>query len=465
MAAASCDDAPEEPTMQANSQEPILANGDIAGSVTGVLAAGQTVDLNTAGSQIQLFSFSKAEGLPDGATLLPVLQLSDSQSFEKMVSIDMALGYDGETYTVTDDEWNAAHVELFGKNPTKVRTAYYRIPVYVVWSDTEYRYNSPDWYAATGTVNEISMSLGYTIYDAYYFLSGATTWDIADANIENYRFEHSEEDVYDDPVFTLRIDIPEDALDAAEGGCYWQIATGSNSGVYGPEFDGDEESSGYLVEGVSAQRGLLTAAGKYDVTINMETRTYEIAMVMRPDYIAVASNANGWSTKDGALLYWSNKDDKPYFCGAARVNNNDGGYKFVWDDSWYGGADGVIDPNGGNIPAPKDENALYWFTVSTDDMTYTIEEVTAIGVIGDMNSWGAMEPLLPDADMLVWSGDVNLTGSWKIIFNEQDWKKNYGGPDLTDPTFDGDNITGYEGLHTVTIDFSGNHPVITVAAK
>lgn len=470
MAATSCEEeSPEAAPMQSNPQEPVLTQGDIAAASAGVLAESGTFALEGAALQAPVLSFTKVDGLPEGAVLTPKFQLAASQAFDgKVETLGMTLDEATGLYCVNTNDWNTAHMAIFGKSP-KVKTAYYRVPLYVTYGGTEYRFQSPDYYIATGSVDETCKDAGFVIYDKYYFLSHATTWELADANIASFAFSHSDADVYDDPVFTFKLEVTQEVLDANGGGCYWKIAsqkaveTGDWTYVYGPELDGDEELSGFLVGDGAAQAGKIVEPGKFRVTINMEEMTYNIEMITRPDWIAVPSKANGWNDS-GSRLYWSNKDDKPYFCGVARVDDSDGGFKFIWDGAWFGGADGVIDPAGGNIPAPVAGMELYWFTVSTEDMTYTMTPVTSIGVIGDMNSWGAQEPLTPDASLLVWSGDVNLTGNWKIRIND-DWAMNYGGPDMADPTFDGDNFSGYEGLHTVTIDFTGNHPVITVAAK
>lgn len=466
LVATSCEeDAPEAPAMQENPQPEILVEGDITGASAGVLAGTTTVALETAGASIPVFAFTEVKEVPEGAELVPELQLSNTEDFANSRTLEMKLGADGETYTVSDDEWNEAHIALFGKSP-KVKTAYYRVPVYLSIDGTKYRYNSTDWYAAAGTVTETCKDAGFVIYDKYYFVGTINDWALA-AELE---FSHSDVDVYDDPVFTIKLDITEDLLAANNGECWWKIApdkavTDQNWDLlYGPEVDGDDNLAGMLIE--KGQSGVIREAGKYRLTVNMEEMTYEFEPITRPDYVAVPSNANGWS-QDGPRLYWSNKDDKPYFCGAAVVNNNDGGFKFIWDNNWYGGADGKIDPAmSDNIKAPVDGNELYWFTVSTDDMTYTMDLVTSVGVVGGLNGWNADAPveLTPDASKYKWSADVALTGDWKIIINHS-WNSNYGGPDVAELTFDGGNIGGFEGNYTVTVDFSGNKPAVIVAPK
>ena len=462
MAATSCEDAPEAPAMQSNPQEPILAQGDVQAAPAGVLAESGTFALEGAPKTVQVVAFTTVDDLPEGATLKPQLQLSNSDSFEKVETLDVTVDLENGNYVVNTNDWNQAHLNLFGKSP-KVKTAYYRIPVYIVYGGTEYRYQSPDYYAVAGTVDETCKDAGFVIYDNYYFIGSINGWGLN----TDYPFTHSDADVYDDPVFSIKLEITQEILDANGGKCWWRIASEKAVAdsnwelVYGPEVDGDDNLSGMLIE--NGQSGVVSAPGKYRLTINMEEMTYEFAPITRPDYVAVPSNANGWN-ESGAHLLWS--EGKGYFCGAARVNNTDGGFKFIWDGSWFGGANGVIDAAGGNIPAPEDGNQLYWFTVSTEDMTYTMTPITSIGVVGGLNGWDANAPieLKADESLLVWSGEVNLTADWKIIINHS-WDSNYGGPDVAELTFDGGNIGGFEGNYTVTVDFSGNKPAVIVAPK
>jgi len=462
-----CDEAPEVPPMQVNEQPEILAAGDIEGAVAGVLAGTTTVALETAEAAIPVFAFTEVKDIPAGAVLKPVFELSNSADFAKVEQVKMSLSYDGETYTVSDADWNEAHIALFGKSP-KVKTAYYRIPVYLEYQDAQYRYNSTDWYAVEGTVNETCKDAGFVIYDTYYFMSNSTTWSFADA--KNYPFSHSAADVYDDPVFTFVLTVTQEQLDANGGGSYWKIAPPvavdtENWGIlYGTEVDGDDNLAGMLV-GENAQSGKITEAGKYRLTINMEEMTYSFEKLVRPEWVAVPSNFNGWGDQ-GQRLYWSNKSDKPYFCGPAMVNNTDGGFKFIWDGNWYGAGsgDGMIG-SGDNIRAPQDGNVLYWFTVKTDEMTYTITPITSVGVVGNLNGWSdaASIELTADASGLVYSGEVDLTDGWKIIINHS-WASNYGGP-LDNPVFDGGDISGYNGKYLVEFDCTGNYPVIRLTAK
>ncbi len=461
-----CDEAPEAPEMQSNPQAPVMAEGDISGEVAGVLAESSVLNLEDwkTDPAIEVFKFTKIEDLPEGAVATCKLELSNSEEFGRIETLPVTMSEEGVA-TVNAVDWDDAHIALFGKSP-KEKTAYWRVPVYINLDGTSYRYNSTTYYAASGSVKETCMDAGFVIYDAYYMLCNATTWDLAQA--ADFRFEHSDKDVYDDPVFSYLVEVTQEVLDANGGGCYWKIAssdaveTGEWTNVYGPEDDGDENLDGMLVGDGKAQAGKLTAPGKYRFTINMEEMTYSIEMLTRPDFVAVPSNANGWG-QDGPRLYWNGNEADPLFIGAARVNNNDGGFKFIWDDAWYGGDDGKIDAaNPDNILAPADATALYWFTVSTVNMTYTITPIETLGVIGG-GDWDNQRNLTPSDDQLLWEGDVQISGEWKIRMNGT-WDMNYGG-DMEAAVFNGGNFAGLEGMYHITVDFSGNRPKVTAVAK
>jgi len=108
---------------------------------------------------------------------------------------------------------------------------------------------------------------------AYYLVGDMAGWDEASM----VKFNHSDVNVYDDPVFTISFTttkdeqywkiIPQKNIDA---GNFW-----ANPGVVGVKVDGDDAMNGQLVnEGAGA--GKIAKAGKYNMTINMMDYTYEI---------------------------------------------------------------------------------------------------------------------------------------------------------------------------------------------
>lgn len=456
LAAASCDESPEVPPMQSNPQEPILAAGDIAGTDAGVLAQSGVLNLETAPAAVEVFKFTKIEGLPAGATLAPVMQLSNSADFDKVQSV--ALSYDDATdaYTASTIDWNEAHVALFGKSP-KEKTAYYRIPVYIAYGGTDYRYQSTDFYAASGQIVETCMDAGFTISQSYYLIGQQNDWTLTQDALNPYKFSHSDADVYDDPVFTLTVDVPDN--------CWWKIVPQEAipdqdwSMLYGPATDGDTAMEGMLVDG--GQSGLIVEGGKYFFTINMETMEYTIKPITYPVYLCTPGNANGWSQNASNWIPYV--EDQGCNLGAIIL---DGGFKFTDGDTWdndktygMGDAEGQLAQPGSDMSAPL---GLYWAKVNTLALTYELTPITSLGVIGGFNNWGGQENLTPSADFRTWTGTVTIpadNNEWKIRMNDN-WDMNYGGS-LENPVFNGSNIA-MSGTLNITVDFSGNLPVITV---
>ncbi len=476
-----CDDAPEAAAPQKNPQPAIFTNADVSATLAQPLAEASAPgaeplklqDYREAGL-ITLMENIEATNLPAGSEVVFDLQLSTTADFqaEQTTVLTAATNAQGQATILTVD-WNDAHYFLAGKSMTP-RKFYYRVYGYVSLNESRYAIGEADPANPSAMVEKVFAQGEYEevpfelfIDSAYYFLSNGTTWELAEG--VNYKFDHDGDDVYANPVFTFKFEVTEEV---AANGDYWKIASQkaidseSWDAAYGPSINGDKSLSGKLI--VAGQAGCITEAGEYTITINMEEMTYEIAKKTRPEFVVVASNANGWSPTDGkSNLYWSNKEDKPYFCGAAVANNNDGGFKFVWDGKWNGlTADGKLGDTPDNIAAPVDETRLYWFTVDTEALSYTIKEVTSLGLIG-IKGWDQNNDVIemtPSADYLTWTVDVDITAGFKIIINH-DWTSNYGFNDDKELTFDTGNIEGFSGNSTVTLSFAGTSPTLTVTAK
>ena len=131
---------------------------------------------------------------------------------KRNIILDATVGKDN-VYSVDAAAWNTAHLSLFGKSP-KVKKVYYRVPVYVTVNGSDYRLQSQDYYAAEGTIDETCMDAGFVIYDNYYLLGSNATWNLTQADVDPFKFNHSDADVYDDPVFTIGFKVTQEELDA-----------------------------------------------------------------------------------------------------------------------------------------------------------------------------------------------------------------------------------------------------------
>lgn len=496
LAATSCEEKIDPATPQANPQEPILTSGDVVSEKAGVLASTAVLNLEgyrAEGATIPVMKLVETKDLPEGATVSYKLQLSDTQDFKRNVVLAATEGAD-DVFAVSASEWNEAHLYLFGKSP-KEKKMYYRVPVYVNLDGSDYRLNSADYYAAEGTITETCMDAGFTISSAYYFLSDATSWALGDATaMEPFKFDHSDADVYDDPVFTFKFKLTPEMFLNADGttkdGIYWKIASQEAmdatdwSIIDGPETNGDDNLAGVLVD-VNAQAGKLIEAGNYKLTINMEEMTYEFELLLQPEVLYTPGGSNGWNQLASAWLKLTTFDDdatKNGYYGLTPVDA--AGFKICADTKWdnstdYGAGtdapalagDLVLGQEAKNLMVPA--AGLYWVKVNYDALsyamtTYQLTEVTTVGMIGSFaaSGWGS-DALMTSADNgATWTAEVTFAAGdeFKFRFNG-DWGYNFGG-ELNNLTFDAGNIKVAEaGTYTVTLNLLGNYPNATLVKK
>lgn len=202
------------------------------------------------------------------------------------------------------------------------------------------------------------------------------------------------------------------------------------------------------------------------LTINMEEGTYAFSSAV--DYLYTPGQSNGWSQTASQLLYTDNYAD---YYGYAYLDA--GGFKFTNAPDWahinygMGDADGTMSTDGGanNICPPS--TGLYWCSVNTASLTYSLYEVSSIGVIGDATpgGWDVSSPLTAtDAKKLVWEGDVTLkTGNMKFRANDA-WDANLGGS-FNDLRQNGSDISVKEGTYHVVLDLSSLPYKATLTAK
>lgn len=486
--AASCDDAPEAPKPQENPQEPIFASGDITSATDGALSATTVLNLEDyrEAAGIPVMKLTDAKALPEGATVEYHVELCASEDFSgKTITLTTTAGDEG-VYYADPLKWNEAHVALFGKSP-KVKTVYYRVPVYVILEGSNYRYESNSYYAATGKIDETCMDQGFTIESNYYLIGNLTDWKL----VSTYPFTHSDRDVYDDPVFVATFKVTQDVLDANGGGCYWKIAPQSSvdndswDGVVGPETDGDEAESGNLTDN-NPGAGKITSAGNYKMTINMEAMTYTIEKLLRPEYLYTPGDANGWNQLNSAWMQYDKKNEvsKGYY-GLFPVGTN--GFKVCtepdWDNENTYGAESETPANSGTFVLGQDGKniittapGVYWASAQYDEdkgelTTYELTQITSIGIIGSFaaSNWSSDVEMSANADKTVWTADVKFEAgsSWKIRFNN-DWAFSLGGEkdNMDHAILDGENYNvEEEGTYTVTLTLQPGVPVITCVKK
>lgn len=473
-AATACEENPFLGIPQVNPQEPVMSAEGLTVSYAGSAIEGDALDLNAAaGQSLSVISTESMENLPEGATLAYMMEVAKDDTFADAQMLEVVDG------AIAADDLNGIFRGFYGRAP-EAQPLSVRFLAYVVDGENRTRLGGADTYYGQKTIEVTPVEIPIHVESAYYFLSNSTTWDLAEA--ENYKMNHSGQSVYDDPVFTYTVKVTQQTIDE-NGGSWWKIApqsaidAASWDGMLGTEENGDDAMSGYLTDS-DAQSGVLKEEGTYKFTVNVETMTYSIVKL---SYLGTPNKWNGWTnTNSNFLSYYDGKG----FKGAAMINPADGGFKFIntsagnaWDvpNTVFGSdAAGVLSTGGGNISnmawmegeelksALIEQTGLYWITADLDQMTYTCQLITSIGVTGADFEWNADEPveLTPSEDGAIWSGELTSAGEWKIVINHG-WEANYGGA-IDDLQVDGGNFPGFSGTKTVTLSFKGNLPVITL---
>lgn len=267
-------------------------------------------------------------------------------------------------------------------------------------------------------------------------------------------FNHSEADVYEDPVFSIVFTTTADNQ-------YWKIIPKTNvdgddlwaegeTGVVGVDVDGDASMSGTLTT-TNPQAGKIEKAGMYRMVLNMMEYTYTIKELNFAPYIYEIGNNTGWG--DVCPLAGLNYDGQykgfAYLDGELkyRPHEND------WNDDWgkasgdaYAGT--LTTEGGDNIDAVAP--GFYMMDVDLATLTYKHTLIETMGVIGSAtpNGWDSDTYMTYDNSDGSWNLTIELTdGEIKIRANDG-WDINWGGS-IEEPTFNAGNMAVTAGNYSI----------------
>ena len=290
------------------------------------------------------------------------------------------------------------------------------------------------------------------IEEGYYLVGDMFTTDDVDGWTKEVAkaFNHSDKDVYEDPVFTV-------SFETTKADQYWKIIPKKNidaddlwaAGVVGPKVDGDDSMTGALTNG-DAKAGKIAKAGKYKLTINMMDYTYTIEEVNYDPFIYFIGSTDGWKSSDQKLALVD--EAKGVYTGYVYVADPNGAglqFKFQrvagsWDNEINAGtfntfSDAATNENG-NIGVNAGEG-VYYFDVNLGEGTIKATKVETMGIIGQFNGWSGDAGMTWNAEEYCFEATkVGVTADgWKFRVNGG-WDINLGGS-LNNLTAGGDNIT------------------------
>lgn len=285
------------------------------------------------------------------------------------------------------------------------------------------------------------------ISEHYYLVGGTQDWATS-ATEKSQPFSHSDQSVYDDPVFTITFEaaaegdtwfaIGDDEACEAIGNGDWSkllgttVASEATEGMLKPRYELDGDHS--LCVPAS------TGAKYIKVEINMMDGTYKITPLSFEKYLWVPGNAQGWSPETAGRIVSENYNG--IYTGYVYV---DGGFKFCkaadWNHGDFGGdaGDGKLSNGGGNLDWGK---GVYYVEVDLVNMTYTKTLVESMSLIGDFNGWSGDVDLTWDAANSCFTGDCSAVtaNGWKFRINHE-WNLNLGGEDCSSLWNGGNNLS------------------------
>lgn len=400
---------------QTNPQEEAVAFGD--GSVTPVDVI-NLADVNT--EKVKVASIVAPTS--SNAAYTPTYKINfDGQSFD----------IDAEGNMTTADLANYI-VEKWGKRPTE-RDIDATLDAWVSNGSTAVKM------ATSATFQVKAVPVAPVIEEGYYlvgdmFATETTNgWTKDDAKA----FNHSDKDVYEDPVFTV-------SFETTKADQYWKIIPKKNidsgdiwaAGVVGPKVDGDDSMTGALTNG-EAKAGKIAKAGKYKLTINMMDYSYTIEEVNYDPFIYFIGSTDGWKSSDQKLALVD--DAKGVYTGYVYVADPNGAglqFKFQrvagsWDNEINAGAFNTFSDaatnEGGNFGVNAGEG-VYYFDVNLGEGTITATKVETMGIIGGFNNWASDAVMTWNAEEYCFEAtNVGVTADgWKFRVNG-DWAVNLGG--------------------------------------
>ena len=438
------------------------------------------------------------EGVMPANTILKAeVEFSKEADFANSIILDANSLIGTNEISVNPSQLQDAYFNEITRNPATT-DLYIRTMLYTVTGGTaEAIIGKPgENYYAQSTVKFTPLNK-VQISPAYYVIGAAGGWSADGARTQ--KFNHSDADVYEDPIFTIIVDAGGDdawfaigddaALDA--------VAAGDWTKLFGTK-GASEDLEGtmdfrYNLGGDHSFH--VTGAKKIRITLNMLEYSYKIEPVNIADAYYLVGGPGSWSSDKSQKFSHSSADvfDDPVFTYVFEGNGGTGDIWFAFGDA---DALDAIDANdwnqlfgtkgestdmsgsfdrrynlGGDHSFCVDGKAkFYRFQINMANMTYEITPLNFdpyVYFIGATDGWAnAEQKLALTDDSGIYTGYLYVAdpNGWGVEFKFQkvpgDWDSQLNSNNLSDITGGfakgGDNIVaaGGEGVYYVTLDMA-----------
>lgn len=273
------------------------------------------IDEKDVETPIPLGTFSVKEGaMPANTIMKAEIEISQTEDFAKSAIVEANSLASTQEITIQPSDLEDAYFYGISKNPATT-DLYIRTIMYTqTKGDAVARIGKPDeTYFATSKITFTPLNR-VSIAPAYYIVGGPNDWQASAIN-RSIKFEHSDEDVYIDPVFTV-------TFDANASGDTWfaigddvacdAIASGDWSQLYGIVGGENEAKSGQLDRryNLGGDNSFCVKAGakKIRVTIDMMEQTFQVETVNIADAYYIIGGNGSWSDDKSQKMSHSDKD-------------------------------------------------------------------------------------------------------------------------------------------------------------
>ncbi len=384
------EDIPASSSPLSYAQERSLEAGDISFSPTTVtdinlpalIGADEPITLGTVAYNDAILS--------EGITLIAKIEMSKNADYSDSIFVEAESIGESKVVAVRPSSLQRQYYDNFTHDPA-TRTMYLRTHLYTVTgTSSEACTGDPKkylgYYTVTFTpVKEFPHDISATYYAVVKKADGS--------GFSKVKFDHSKENIYDDPRFTVTIDATRDASNLRIDTEYGIVSeddlaafeAGDMSVIYGKE----DKSSSIMKKGAPLMVGPATDfASKYNLTINMEFISIDIEdVILFNCYYLLGEGNMKIGDGDNKKNYMFYKQDETTFTYTTKFPNNAVGKSWlsvkVWDrDAMTNGAEtkawgyegsglkvrpmnGKMKLNGGLL-GPETEG-WYTMTITMDD--------------------------------------------------------------------------------------------------
>ena len=360
---------------QTNLPESLLKVSDVSvatASATTINLADYIDEETGVNKDIAIGTVSVAEGaMPANTILKALVEFSKTEDFAESITLDANSLEGTNEISVKAGDLQDAYFNNITRNPAQT-PLYIRTVIHTVTGgSSEAIVGKPgeNFFAQRNV--QFTPLFKVQIAPAYYVIGAGAGWSAEGARTQ--KFNHSDADVYDDPIFTIIVDAGGDDAWFAIGDdtAIDAVAAGDWNQLFGTKGASED------LEGTMDRRTNLggdhsfhvTGAKKIRITLNMMEYSYKIEPVDIADAYYLVGGPGSWSSDKSLKFSHSSADvfDDPVFTYVFEGNGGTGDIWFTFGDAE---ALDAIDAN--------DWNKLFGY-VGDFDMSGSFDRRNAIG--------------------------------------------------------------------------------------